>query len=40
MLASVARLMDAGAKMIYPGHGRPFPADRVNPLLAKGLGDL
>jgi glyoxylase-like metal-dependent hydrolase (beta-lactamase superfamily II) len=27
VIDSWRRLLEAGARMVYPGHGKPFPAD-------------
>lgn len=31
MLKSVERIRESGAKLIYPGHGKPFPIEAVRP---------
>ncbi len=31
---SLQKLLDMGAKMIYPAHGKPFPAERLSKILA------
>jgi glyoxylase-like metal-dependent hydrolase (beta-lactamase superfamily II) len=37
MLASVNRLLSAGATMIFPGHGPAFPAEHARSVLVRGL---
>ena len=35
LLASWRLLLDRGARVVYPGHGRPFPAERLAARLAR-----